>query len=67
MLDYKTDRPHAGLAHDDLDTWLAEKNEYYCPQLEVYRRAAAARCSLSPEAVTAKLVFVRLGEVIDCL
>ena len=57
VIDFKSDRIDAA----DLD----ERVEHYRPQLQAYRRAAAALLRLDPEAVTAELVFLRLGAVVD--
>jgi ATP-dependent exoDNAse (exonuclease V) beta subunit len=56
ILDYKTDAISTRAK-------LAEKIEFYKPQLESYRRAVCRMYRLPDRQVTAKLVFVATGDV----
>ena len=58
VVDWKTD------AVDD-PAVRAERVGYYAPQLQAYRRAAAALLSLDLGAVTCRLAFVGSGVVVD--
>lgn len=58
VLDFKTDRI------DDA-TAMADAVERYRPQLVAYRAAAARIARLDKVQVTAKLVFVEMGRVVD--
>ena len=58
LFDFKTDT-----ITDDAS--LAERVETYRPQLDSYRRAVAQLFGLAANQVSAKLVFVQRGEVID--
>lgn len=60
IVDYKTDAIPAGDAE-----LLARRREHYAPQLEAYRRAVAALFSLTPDRVSALLVFVEAAAVVD--
>jgi ATP-dependent exoDNAse (exonuclease V) beta subunit len=56
ILDYKTDTAHrADVAK------LDERVEFYRPQIEAYRRAAATMFHLSPRQISARLLFVSPG------
>jgi ATP-dependent exoDNAse (exonuclease V) beta subunit len=55
VIDYKTDRCS--------EEELGDRVAHHRPQMQAYRRAAAARLSLALEDVSAKLVFTRLGRV----
>jgi ATP-dependent exoDNAse (exonuclease V) beta subunit len=56
VYDYKTDRV--------TDDTLHERVEHHRPQMEAYIRAVASFGALPPAAVTATLVFTRLGRTI---
>jgi ATP-dependent exoDNAse (exonuclease V) beta subunit len=56
ILDFKTDRV------DDPEQ-LARRIEFYRPQLEEYRRAAAKQYQLDAGRVAARLLFVSQGEL----
>jgi ATP-dependent exoDNAse (exonuclease V) beta subunit len=58
VLDYKTDIFDASDPKQ-----VAEKVEFYAPQVEAYRRAVAGSTSLPPERIAASLVFVD-GDVV---
>jgi ATP-dependent exoDNAse (exonuclease V) beta subunit len=58
VIDFKTDAVSA-----DDESALAETVEYYRGQLESYRPAVAAMYGLSPERISAKLLFVGPGIV----
>lgn len=60
ILDYKTDAisPEGPAA-------LAAKVEYYRPQLAAYVQAVAQRYQLPPERITARLVFLSAGKIVD--
>jgi ATP-dependent exoDNAse (exonuclease V) beta subunit len=60
VIDFKTDAIPAGnpLA-------LAERAEFYRPQLEAYRRAAARLSGLPEERIATRLVFTFAGRVIE--
>ncbi len=60
LLDFKTDTLPAGDA-----AALADRVEVYRPQLNAYRRAAARRLGLSADRVSARLVFVVPGAVVE--
>jgi ATP-dependent exoDNAse (exonuclease V) beta subunit len=59
ILDFKTDRVVDS-------SGISERVKIYQPQLEEYRRAAAALFGLNPQRVTARLLFVEPGELRDC-
>jgi hypothetical protein len=42
---------------------IAERVEYYRPQLDAYRRAIAEVFRLDPRKITARLLFVEPGAV----
>ena len=42
---------------------LAEKVEYYAPQLQAYRRALALMTNLPEADIAAQLLFLKLGRV----
>ena len=56
VIDFKTD--HCSEAE------LADRVAHHRPQMEAYRRAAAARWSIPLSNVTAELVFTRIGRVV---
>ncbi len=56
ILDFKTDAVADPAA-------IAERIEYYHPQLAEYRRAAAALFHLPPERIAARLLFVEPGMI----
>jgi ATP-dependent exoDNAse (exonuclease V) beta subunit len=58
VLDYKTDTIAAG----DKQA-LADKVEFYRPQIEAYRQAVAKLFRLEPRAISARLVFLQTGKV----
>ena len=60
VIDFKTD----DVSPDDM-LELAERVAYYRPQIESYRRAACAMLALTPECVTAKLVFTSCDHVVE--
>jgi ATP-dependent helicase/nuclease subunit A len=57
VLDYKSDR----VSEEELESRVA----FYRPQLEAYRRVAAAITGLAPEAIRARLLFLSLGRIVD--
>ena len=57
VLDYKSDQ----IGEEE----LAARVEYYRPQLEAYRRVAAAITGLEREAIRARLLFLALGRLVD--
>lgn len=58
IIDFKTD----AIASDDKSA-LRKKSEYYRPQLEAYRQAAAQILALDTSKISAKLMFVGPGLV----
>jgi ATP-dependent exoDNAse (exonuclease V) beta subunit len=60
IVDFKTD----AIAADD-KTLLASKTEFYLPQLAAYRRAVAQMWRLPEPSITARIVFLSAGEVVD--
>lgn len=60
ILDYKTDALPPGDAGA-----LAAKVEHYRPQLAAYVRAVEQRYQLGPDRITARLLFLSAGEVVD--
>jgi len=58
IIDYKTDAISTGD-----EAALSEKLEFYRPQLELYRQAAAKLTGLEPEKVCTKLLFTALGRL----
>jgi ATP-dependent exoDNAse (exonuclease V) beta subunit len=56
IIDYKTDT-----AHRDDESKLDELVEFYRPQIEAYRRAAATMFQLTPRQISARLLFVASG------
>ncbi len=56
IIDYKTDT-----AQPDDAAGLGELVEFYRPQIEAYRRAAATMFHLSPRQISARLLFVSPG------
>jgi hypothetical protein len=60
VVDFKTDEVDEG----DTER-LAERTEFYRPQVEAYREAVAAIYRLPPPAVRGRLVFLAAGEVVD--
>jgi len=59
ILDFKSDK----LPQGDVAGWQ-ERVQFYRPQLEAYRHAAAELLKLAPQNVSARLVFLQLGCVI---
>ncbi|MEW6074055.1 MAG: UvrD-helicase domain-containing protein [Planctomycetota bacterium] len=57
VIDYKTDRV--------APAELALRAEHYRPQLDAYRRIAAALTGLPPAAIAARLVFLAPEEVVE--
>ena len=55
VLDHKTG------GEDDLDAAV----EHHRPQMEAYRRALSAIAGLPPERITARLLFLDAGRVVD--
>ena len=55
VIDFKTDQPNS----------LEERVAYYAPQIEAYKNAIYLQYDLPQERITSKLVFVRLGKVIE--
>ena len=62
IIDYKTDEIPAGNA-----AALAERVEFYRPQIEAYRRAVQKLFDLPLERVTGRLVFLSAGKVAPVL
>ena len=60
VLDYKTDTIDAGNARA-----VAERIEFYRPQLDAYRRAVAQMFHLETGRITARLVFLHAGLVCE--
>ena len=60
VLDFKTD----WLAESDPQA-LKARVDYYRPQMEGYRRALAKYTALPVESVSAKLLFVSIGKVVE--
>jgi ATP-dependent exoDNAse (exonuclease V) beta subunit len=60
VLDFKTDAVAAGD-----EPGLAVRVEFYRPQMEAYREAAARLERLPSESVAIRLVFTALGRVVD--
>ncbi len=60
VLDFKTD----ALAADDSQA-LEARVAWYRPQLEAYRRAAAAMLQLDADHVSARLIFTEPGRVVN--
>jgi len=58
ILDFKTDRVTA--------RGLGDRVEFYRPQLEAYRRAAGQLTGLPEAQISARLLFVEPGVVVDC-
>ena len=58
ILDYKTDRVETG---DEVLRAVAT----YKPQLALYRRVLARMTGLAPDRIATRLLFVRLGRVVD--
>jgi ATP-dependent exoDNAse (exonuclease V) beta subunit len=58
IVDFKTDAISAGDSRA-----VAAKIEHYTPQLAAYRDAVARSFRLEPAAVTARLVFLSIGEI----
>ncbi len=58
ILDFKTD----GIVPGD-DKALANKVEFYGPQISAYRSAVCAVCRLEASQVSAKLLFVNAGSI----
>jgi ATP-dependent helicase/nuclease subunit A len=58
IIDYKTDAvtDPASVAH---------RSAHYAPQLHAYRRAVAAMYGMRPNAVSARLVFLEAGLIVD--
>ncbi|MFW5681566.1 MAG: 3'-5' exonuclease, partial [Phycisphaeraceae bacterium] len=56
VIDFKTDKCS--------DAELAESADQHRPQLEAYRRAAAARLGIRVEDVAAELIFTHVGRVV---
>jgi ATP-dependent exoDNAse (exonuclease V) beta subunit len=56
ILDFKTDAV-------ETDAQVAERAEFYRPQLQAYRHAAAALTGLTPERISARLLFVEPGVI----
>jgi ATP-dependent helicase/nuclease subunit A len=59
VIDFKTDEVTVGDA-----AGLQKKAEFYRPQLDAYRAAAAKLLGLAPEAIGARLVFLSVGKVV---
>jgi ATP-dependent exoDNAse (exonuclease V) beta subunit len=60
VLDFKTD----GIDPSDPNA-IAAKVDFYRPQLDAYRRAAASLLKLDSAAVSARLLFVSVGVVVS--
>jgi ATP-dependent exoDNAse (exonuclease V) beta subunit len=60
ILDYKTDALKAGDA-----AAIATKVAHYQPQIDAYRAAVAAGYGVVPARITARLVFLAVGEVVE--
>lgn len=60
IIDFKTDLFPA----NDMQA-RQEKTEFYRPQIDAYRQSIATMFRISPERITARLVFVGAGEVQD--
>jgi ATP-dependent helicase/nuclease subunit A len=58
IIDYKTDDVSD-------DAALARRFDHYVPQLQAYRRAVAGMYRLPPHAVSAHLVFLEAGAVLE--
>lgn len=56
LVDFKTDQV--------TEAELAERAAFYRPQLESYARVLAARTGLAPEAIEARLLFLRLDRLV---
>jgi ATP-dependent helicase/nuclease subunit A len=63
ILDFKTDAIEPGSASEQA-TAVAQRVEYYRPQLEAYRRAVAEVYRLDPRKITARLLFVEPGVIV---
>jgi ATP-dependent exoDNAse (exonuclease V) beta subunit len=61
ILDYKTDR----FAPGD-PAALRERVDYYRPQLDAYREAVRRQFGVAPDAISAALVFLEVGRVVEC-
>jgi ATP-dependent helicase/nuclease subunit A len=61
VLDFKTDH-----VSSDPGQSIAEKRDFYGPQLDAYRRVAAKIASVDISNVSAKLLFVSCGQVAEC-
>lgn len=60
IVDFKTD----AIAASD-PKLLASKTEFYLPQITAYRRAVAKMWRLGESAITARLVFLAAGKVVE--
>jgi ATP-dependent exoDNAse (exonuclease V) beta subunit len=60
VLDFKTD----AIRNDD-PTAIQVRSDFYRPQLEAYRRAAAMLFGLDPSQISARLIFTEPGVVVQ--
>ena len=60
IIDYKTDR----IDLSDPEA-LAQRVEYYRPQLQAYKVAVGKLLGLPPERISARLAFVGIDQVVE--
>jgi ATP-dependent exoDNAse (exonuclease V) beta subunit len=63
ILDCKTDRIESAGTSEDASA-IADRVEFYRPQLEAYRRAVAEVFRLDPRKIAARLLFVEPGVIV---
>ena len=65
VLDFKTDTIDPDTTDPDTPDAIAAKVDFYRPQLEAYRRAAAALLELDSSRISARLMFLSPGVVVS--